>query len=148
MDYEALAAGLNEIVPFATHVGLQVEEVGPGTARVTLPDGAERSNHAGSQHAGALFTAGEAASGGAFAGAFAERMGEITPLAEKAEIAYTRIARGPITACATLRGASEELLAELDSQGRVRFPVAVELTDGDGQLVAEMTVDWYVRKRG
>ena len=148
MDYEALAAGLNEIVPFAKYVGVQVEDVGPGTARVTLPDGAERSNHVGSQHAGALFTAGEAASGGAFAGAFAERMAEITPLAEKAEIAYLKIARGPITARAKLQGDGEALLAELDSEGRVRFPVAVELTDGDGQLVAEMTVNWYVRKRG
>jgi acyl-coenzyme A thioesterase PaaI-like protein len=148
MDYGALAAALNELVPFAAHVGVHVEAVGPGSARVTLPDGAERTNHVGSQHAGALFTAGEAASGGAFAGTFAERMGEITPLAESAEIAYTKIARGPITAQAKLRGTSDELIAELDSEGRVRFPVAVELTDGDGEVVAEMTVHWYVRKRG
>ena len=51
MDYEALAAGLNELVPFAAYVGAHVDEVGPGTARVTLPDGQERSNHVGSQHA-------------------------------------------------------------------------------------------------
>jgi acyl-coenzyme A thioesterase PaaI-like protein len=148
MDYEAIAAGLNQMVPFAAYVGAHVEEVGPGTARVTLPDGDERSNHVGSQHAGALFTAGEAASGGAFVGAFAERMGDITPLAEKAEISYLKIARGTITANATLQGDGEELLAELDQEGRVRFPVAVELTDADGQVVCEMTVRWYVRKRG
>ena len=59
-------------------------------------------NHVQSQHAGALFTAGEAASGGAFVGGFAERMAEITPLAEKAEIQYRKVARGDITARATL----------------------------------------------
>ena len=37
--------------------------------------------------------------------------------------------------------------AVVDREGRVRFPVAVELTDGEGVLVAEMTVQWYVRKR-
>ena len=147
MDYAALAAGYNQLVPFATHVGVHVDEIGPGTSRVTLPDGAERMNHVQSQHAGALFTAGEAASGGAFIGVFAERMGEITPLAERAEIAYLKIARGDITARGRLEGEGDEILAELDREGRVRFPVAVELTDADGTLVCEMTVHWYVRKR-
>ena len=148
MDYDALAAGLNQMVPFATYVGAHVDEVGPGTARVTLPDGHERSNHVGSQHAGALFTAGEAASGAAFVGVFAERMGDITPLAEKAEIAYRKIARGPITANARLQGEGDDLLSTLDDEGRVRFPVTVELTDAEDQVVCEMTVHWYVRKRG
>ena len=42
---------------------------------VSLPEADNLNNHVGSQHAGALFSAGEAASGGAFVGAFAERMG-------------------------------------------------------------------------
>ena len=147
MDYPALAAAYNQMVPFATHVGVHVDEVGPGSARETLPDGPERMNHVQSQHAGALFTAGEAASGGAFVGAFAERMAEITPLAEKAEIHYRKVARGDITARATLGTPAEELLAELDREGRVRFTVQVELSDADENLVAEMAVGWYVRKK-
>ena len=146
MDYEALAAAYNQMVPFASHVGVRVEEVGPGTARATLPEGPERMNHVQSQHAGALFTAGEAASGGAFVGAFAERMAEITPLAEKAEIQYLKVARGDITARATLSADSDELVQELDREGRVRFTVQVRSTDTDENLVAEMSVGWYVRK--
>ena len=42
----------------------------PGRGVVTLPDDERLHNHVGSQHAGALFSAGEAASGGAFLGAF------------------------------------------------------------------------------
>jgi hypothetical protein len=37
-------------------------------------------------------------------------------------------------------------VAKLDSDGRVEFPIAVELADADGQIVAKMTVDWHVRR--
>ena len=146
MDFDALAAGYGQMVPFATHVGLQVRSIGPGVSTVVLPEAPTTLNHISSQHAGALFTAGESASGGAFVGGFAERMGEITPLAEKAEISYKRIARGDITASATLSADTGELLEELDREGRVRFSVQVALTDSDESLVAEMSVQWYVRK--
>lgn len=145
MDYAALAAGYGQAIPFASFIGLRVEEIGPGSATVTLPDGDDTMNHVRSQHAGALFTAGEAASGGAFIGVFAERMGEITPLAESAEIAYRKIARGDITARGSFAGDAAAILEELDREGRVRFPIEVELTDAGGTVVCEMTVRWYVR---
>jgi acyl-coenzyme A thioesterase PaaI-like protein len=113
---------------------------------VTLPDSADLHNHVGSQHAGALFAAGEAASGGAFLGSFAEHMGSLTPLARSAQIDYRKIARGPITATGTLSADVPELVAKLESDGRVQFPIEVELADADGQVVATMTVDWHVRK--
>ena len=62
---------------------------------VVLPQEDHLHNHVGSQHAGALFSAGEAASGAAFVGAFAEHMGDITPLARNAEISYLKLAKGP-----------------------------------------------------
>lgn len=146
MDYEAVRAGLEQAIPFNRYLGLEVTEVGPGVGVVRLPDDERLHNHVASQHAGALFSAGEAASGGAFVATFAERMGEITPLAESAEIAYLKLARGPITATGRFAQDRDALLAELDAEGRIRFPIAVELTDGDGNVVAEMTVRWYVRK--
>jgi acyl-coenzyme A thioesterase PaaI-like protein len=145
MDYEAIRAGMAVAIPFNTHLGLEVVELGPGRGVVRLPDRAELRNHVGSQHAGALFAAGEAASGGAFVGAFAERLAEITPLAEGAEIAYRRIARGTITATGTLSADADELLAQLDEEGAVRFTVEVDLTDGSGDTIAEMSVRWHVR---
>ena len=146
VDYAALATGYNGLIPFATHIGLQVKTIGPGVCTVVLPEAPTTLNHVKSQHAGALFTVGESASGGAFIGTFAERMGEITPLAQKAEIAYTKIARGDITANATLSAAPEALFEELDREGKVRFDVGVVLSDPEGNTVAEMTVQWYVRK--
>jgi acyl-coenzyme A thioesterase PaaI-like protein len=145
MDYEAIRAGMAVAIPFNTHLGLEVVELGPGRGVVRLPDREELRNHVGSQHAGALFAAGEAASGGAFVGAFAERLAEITPLAEGADIAYRRIARGTITATGTLSADADELLARLDEEGAVRFTVEVDLTDGSGDTIAEMSVRWHVR---
>ncbi len=72
-------------------------------------------------------------------------MGEITPLAQSAEISYRKIARGEITATARFEQDREKLIEELNAEGRVRFPIAVELTNPAGELVAEMTVSWYVR---
>ena len=146
VDFDAVAAGLNQAIPWNRHVGLVVEEVAPGRGVVTLPDGEHLHNHVGSQHAGALFSAGEAASGGAFLGAFAEHLAGLTPLAKNASIDYRKIARGPITAVGTLDVELDELLGKIEADGRVEFPVGVEMTDGDGNLVATMTVHWHVRR--
>lgn len=147
MDYEALRAAYAQMIPFNAFLELEITEIAPGRGVVTLPDRDELKNHVQSQHAGALFSAGEAASGAAFISAFAERMGDITPLAEKADIAYKKVARGPITATGTFEGDRDALFAELDREGRVRFPIGVSLTDGDGTEVASMGVDWYVRTK-
>jgi acyl-coenzyme A thioesterase PaaI-like protein len=146
MDYEAVRAGLEQAIPFNKHLGLKVVDVADGRGSVRLPDDEALRNHVGSQHAGGLFSAAEAASGAAFVGAFVERMGEITPLAKAARIDYRKLAKGPITATATLGEEKAELLERLDADGRVEFPVAVSLTDGDGTEVATVTVDWHVRK--
>jgi acyl-coenzyme A thioesterase PaaI-like protein len=147
-DFDLIAKGMTQAVPFAGHLKVQITEITAGEATVLLPDLPELKNHVGSQHAGALFTAAETASGAAFVGAFAERMGDVTPLARSAEIAYEKIANGEITAKATLGVDATEALATLDAEGKVEFPCEVELSDGDGQRVATATVHWHVRLKG
>jgi acyl-coenzyme A thioesterase PaaI-like protein len=146
MDYEAVRQGLEQAIPYNRHLGLAVTEVADGRGVVRLPEEDNLKNHVGSQHAGALFSAGEAASGAAFVGAFAERMGDITPLARSAEISYRKLARGPITATGILGEAKAALLERLDADGKVEFPVEVDLADGEGNTVAAMTVHWHVRR--
>src|SRR6476661_3941672 len=144
-DFDAIAQGMTKAVPFAGHLGLEITSVGEGEATVRLPARDELKNHVGSQHAGALFTVAETASGAAFVGAFAERMGDVTPLARNAEISYEKIAKGPIEAKATLGVPADEALATLDAEGKVVFPCQIEPTDADGQRVATATVQWHVR---
>jgi acyl-coenzyme A thioesterase PaaI-like protein len=146
VDYTAVAAGLSQAIPFNVHLGLETTAVAPDSGAVRLPDDGKLHNHVGSQHAGALFAAGEAASGAAFVGAFLDVMGEITPLAEGASISYKKLAKGEIVATASFAEDAEALKAKLREEGRIRFPVGVQMTDADGNVVAEMTVDWYVRR--
>jgi acyl-coenzyme A thioesterase PaaI-like protein len=146
VDYTAVAAGLSQAIPFNVHLGLETTAVAPDSGSVRLPDDGKLQNHVGSQHAGALFAAGEAASGAAFVGAFLDVMGEITPLAESASIAYKKLAKGEIAATASFGEDAQALKAKLREEGRIRFPVQVRMTDAEGNLVAEMTVDWYVRR--
>lgn len=145
VDFDAIAKGLSMAVPFAAYLDLEITEVGPGEATVVLPRKAEHNNHVGSQHAGALFTVAETASGAAFVGAFAVRMGDVVPLAKSAEIDYEKVAHGPITAQATLGIDAAKALATLDAEGKVEFPCEVELHDKDGHRVATATVHWHVR---
>jgi uncharacterized protein (TIGR00369 family) len=144
-DFDLIAKGMSQAVPFVGYLGLEITALSEGEATVVLPERPELLNHVGSQHAGALFTAAETASGAAFVGAFAARMGDVTPLARSAEIAYEKIASGPITATATLGVDAAEALATLDAEGKVEFPCQVELSDEDGQRVASATVHWHVR---
>lgn len=146
IDFDAVRAGLEQAIPFNGHLGLEVVAVSEGSGSVRLPEDPNLLNHVGSQHAGALFTAGEAASGAAFVGAFLERMGEITPLAKSASISYRKIAKGPIVATGTLSEPHSALLERLDADGRVEFTIDVSLRDSDDLEVATMTVDWHVRK--
>jgi acyl-coenzyme A thioesterase PaaI-like protein len=148
VDYEALKVGLQQAIPYNNHLGLHVAEVENGRGVVLLPDSPSLHNHVGSQHAGALFSAGEAASGAAFIGAFAERMGGITPLARSARIEYLKLARGPIMATGNLSEEKAALLERLDRDGKVEFQVDVDLADQHGVEVARMAVDWHVRKTG
>lgn len=146
VDYTAVAAGLTQAIPFNVHLGLQTITVAEDHGVVRLSDDERLRNHVGSQHAGALFAAGEAASGAAFVGAFLDIMGEITPLAESAEIAYRKLAKGEITATGRFTEDRDALKARLAQEGRIRFPVQVEMTDASGNVVAEMTINWYVRR--
>lgn len=145
VDFDAIAKGMSMAVPFAGFLGLEITEVSAGEATVVLPRKPEHNNHVGSQHAGALFTVAETASGAAFVGAFAIRMGDVVPLAKSAEIDYEKVAHGPITATARLGIDAAAALATLDAEGKVEFPCEVELHDKDGNRVATATVHWHVR---
>ncbi|HTR76391.1 MAG TPA: DUF4442 domain-containing protein [Solirubrobacterales bacterium] len=145
LDFDAIAKGMAMAVPFVGHLGIEVTAMSEGEATALLPDRPELLNHVGSQHAGALFGVAETASGAAFVGAFAARMGDVTPLARSAQISYVKVARGPIEAKAKLAMPAAEALAKLDADGRVDFSVEVEMTDSDGALVSTATVDWNVR---
>ena len=143
--FEVIRSQLGQAVPFARHAGVVLTHVEEGLARAELEQTGTSVNHIGTQHAGALFTLGETASGGAMAGVFADRILSVRPIAGEAQIRYTRLAKGKIVAEARVAGARDALIAALERDGKVAFDVTVAMSDGEGKEVATMRVSWTVK---
>ncbi|MEM6649367.1 MAG: YiiD C-terminal domain-containing protein [Pseudomonadota bacterium] len=143
--YDMVREQLTKTVPFAAHVGVELLTIDEGRATAQLAQREETSNHIATQHAGAMFTLGEAASGAALAGALMDRLMNIRPVAAKADINYVAIAKGTLTATAETSRPVPEIKAQLDEEGKVQFDVHVILRDQNDQEVAVMTVSWHVR---
>jgi hypothetical protein len=92
-----------------------------------------------------MFTLAESASGAVVLAAFGDQLGRAVPLAVRAEIAYSKLAKGPVTATAELGRPAAEVVAELDKGERPEFPVEISLTRADGDETARMTVVWTLR---
>ena len=75
-----------KVIPFSSLVVAELIEIADGTAIAALEQRTETSNHIGTQHAGAMFTLGEAASGAALGGALAPVLIEVRPVASGAHI--------------------------------------------------------------
>lgn len=145
VDLDAVRVGLANAVPFARHLHLRYVSLTPNGALVCLPDREEFHNHFATQHAGALFTVAEAASGAAFVAAFVDHLHNLRPVVTRADIDFIKTARGLITASAQLADDRRELLTALEREQRVEFSIGVELTDEDQQRVATARMTWYVR---
>ncbi|MFJ2607268.1 DUF4442 domain-containing protein [Streptomyces sp. NPDC091279] len=132
-------------VPMVRTLNLEYLETTPERAVVALPDQAEYRNHVGGPHAGAMFTLGESASGAIVLAAFGDQLERAVPLPVNAEIAFKKIALGPVRATATLGRPAADVVAELDAGERPEFPVTVALQRADGAVTGEMTVLWTLR---
>lgn len=136
---------MSAAVPMVRTLNLEFTEADGERAVVALPDQKPFHNHLGGPHAGAMFTLGESASGAIVMAAFGDQLSRAVPLAVRAEIAYGKLAMGPVTAIAELGRPAAEVVAELDAGGRPEFPVRVALTREDGATTGEMSIIWTLR---
>lgn len=142
--YDMIKSHLDTAVPFATHVGVKLLEIGDGTARAELVQRDEVSNHIKFMHAGAMFTLGEAASGAAMAGALAPVILDMRPVAAMGQIAFKKVAIGTLTAHAKTSQEGAALMQAIKDDGKVAFDVTVDIQNAVGETVVDMTVNWYV----
>jgi uncharacterized protein (TIGR00369 family) len=142
--YELIKSHLGHAVPYATHTGIELVEITDGVAIAQMDQRRETENHIKGQHAGAMFTLGEAAAGAAVAGALAPVILQMRPVAAMAEITYRKFAQGTLTATARTSQVGAELMAEIETQGKTAFDVAIDICDDSGDTVVEMKVNWYV----
>lgn len=147
MVYDRIKQQMMDTLPFVRLLGISIDDIGAGTSKVSMPDDPKLHNHLGTQHAGALFTLAETASGAAMAGGFAELILGLRPVAKESRIAYQKVARGATRAEGRVPGDLAALKAQLAQDGKVAFPVAVDIFDSEGTLAAQVTVDWYLSQK-
>lgn len=147
MVYDRIKQQMMDTLPFVRLLGISIDEIGAGTSKVSMPDDPKLHNHLGTQHAGALFTLAETASGAAMAGGFAELILGLRPVAKSSRIEYQKVARGATRAEGRVPGDLAALKAQLAQDGKVAFPVAVDIFDAEDTLAAQVTVDWYLSQK-
>ncbi|MEU6347431.1 MULTISPECIES: DUF4442 domain-containing protein [unclassified Streptomyces] len=140
-----IAELLTATVPMVRTLNLEYLETTAERAVLRLPDQADYHNHVGGPHAGAMFTLAESASGAIVLAAFADQLSRAVPLAVRAEIAYKKLAMGPVTATAELGRPAADVVAELDKGERPEFPVTVAIRREDGAVTGEMSIVWTLR---
>ena len=146
LDLDTARQFLAEAVPFNKHLGIEYVELTRDRAVLRLPDDPRLHNHVQGPHAAALFGLAEAASGGVVLANFVDQLSSVVPLAAHAEVDYLAVARGTVTATATLGTPRDELLALLAAGERVRFPVQVTVEDSSGEVVSQVRVDWHLKR--
>jgi acyl-coenzyme A thioesterase PaaI-like protein len=132
-------------VPMVRTLRLEYLSIASDHARLRLPDQPDYHNHVGGPHAGAMFTLAESASGAIVIAAFADQLSRVTPLPVRAEIDFRKVARGPLTATASLGRPAPDVIAELDAGKRPEFPVTVSIQREDGAVTGELRVVWTLR---
>lgn len=143
--HEQIRLLLSTAVPFAAIVGVEIVDVGDGSATARLQPRPENLNHVATLHAGAAFTLAETASGAAMAGVFADRILEVRPVVRTATVRYRRPATRAVTASASVDGDPTTLRAQLDADKRVEMHVDVTVRhDGDDDALAVLRFDWIV----
>jgi acyl-coenzyme A thioesterase PaaI-like protein len=145
VDTSWIATAMAQTVPWVRSVGITFGDVTAERVECHLPDDPDLHNHVGGPHAAMIFGLGETASGAVGLAAFSAVMDRATPLVVRSEIAYSRLAEGPISAVAVLDRAAAEVLAELDAGTRPEFTVTVTISDSGGRETTRMTVVWTLR---
>ena len=146
--YEMIRDHMDKSVPFATVTGVELVEVSPERGVARLAKRPEVENHIQTMHAGAMFTLGEAASGAALGGVLGDQLMAARPVAADASIKYLKTGKTDLTATATANSDAETIRKELADVGKVVFDIKVAITDAEDVTVAEMMVNWHVKKTG
>jgi uncharacterized protein (TIGR00369 family) len=144
MVYDRIKQQMMDTLPFVRLLGITIDSIGNGTSEVSMPSDPKLNNHLGTSHAGALFTLAETASGAAMAGGFADLILGLRPVAKESRIQYQKVAKGATRASGRVPGDLAAIRAQLKDEGKVAFPVNVDIFDEHGTLAAQVQVDWYL----
>ena len=132
-----------EQIAFVKRSGLKAEVLEPGHVRLCMPL-VGNQNHIGSMYAGALFTLAEIPGGALFLTSFDTQ--RFYPVIKEMNLRFRRPAMGDIRVEARLAPALiEQLQEEASAQGKAQYPLTLQLTAKDGEVVAESHALYQLR---
>ncbi|MHB8670422.1 MAG: DUF4442 domain-containing protein [Acidimicrobiales bacterium] len=143
----AMAEGAKSI-PFNALMDLRTIAAAPGHFEVALPEREDLLNHVGAVHAVPILAPAEMASGCALATAMADAIAEgLAPIAKSLRVRYRKPAKGQLTAAADVEpGALASAIEAARQRGRADLELPVQVCDPEGQVVAEVVVEWAIRR--
>lgn len=143
VDYEYLRTVSTSMVPFGDHVGTEITDLGPTGATVQIGADLPVTNHMGTVHAGALFTAADIAGAAAFVGVAADVLPRVKRLVLRGATAnYRRPAVGRIRAVATADAAMVADIRTSTTASRFEISIPASLLDDAEVTVAEFEFDY------
>lgn len=108
----------------------------------------EIMNHVNSLHAGVIFSLAESASGQYLQSHFGDINLNIYPVIRRAEVKYSKPCNDVVYANASLvRPAREDLIAALETNGRVLVTVRSEVYDRNDEKLMTALFDWFIALR-
>ncbi len=133
-------------VPFAHRADLEIVHAEPGHVVVRIANEPKNQNHVGMVHAAALVLVGETAGGLVILNE--PRLSAYMLLAKGLAIRYRKPGLTAVSASARIAEAAVLATVEVvESVGKCDLPLAVELRNEAGEVVAELTVDYHLRKK-
>lgn len=134
-----------EQIAFVHRSGLKAEVLELGFVRLRMPLQGNQ-NHIGSMYAGALFTLAEIPGGALFLTSFDTQ--RFYPIVTEMNLRFRRPASGDIQVEARLSPEEIQGLEEqARQQGKASYLLELQLTDGNGEVVAESRGHYQLRLR-
>lgn len=142
-DYDMLRRVVSELIPFGTHAGVEVTELGPDHAVVEIPDEPYLGNHLRTVHAGALFLAADIAGACAFVGAAVPRLADVGSFVLRdSRIAFRKPAIGRIRAVGVMDRRDMEAVLAATGPQRLDLDGKALLYDAADVLVGKVQLDY------
>lgn len=137
---------MSTLVPMVGTLGLDFDEVSNTHAVVRLRDQPAYRNHVGGPHAAAMFALAETATGAIALAAFGDLLSEAAPVPMTTTFDFIAVARGDLTATASVAVDLDEMRTLYRSGTRPEFDLEAEVTDSDGTVTGRFRSRWTLKR--
>jgi len=145
-DFSPVTDFVENLMPFAQTLGLQVTEASATQVSLLLPDRKSNHNHVGFSHAGAQYTLAEMTAASMCNAALLDLADRFALLMAKGVIKYLTPAEGDIVSLAEMSPEiSADIRQNLLAEGKVKVPQRVVLHDEKKKCIAECDFLVYLR---